>query len=111
MNIYKKAIEQRIEFLNKIGAIFEIEFDGETYKSDRRFSNKAPRNPWAETGFLPKVKALEIGDSFSVEPPKFSDVGRTQAYLASAACYAFGKGACLTEASTEKNTVTILRVE
>lgn len=104
------AIKRQAQFLESIGAVFSIEFDGQRFASSKTNIKRGARKPWAETGIRERINGLNIGQEINIPCAEFATVSMMISYCSSACCAAFGSGACICATGPDNKSVNVLRV-
>jgi hypothetical protein len=112
-SIQLTAIKRQVAFLDSIGAIFDIHFDGQEFISKLRpesLRTRAKNLPWAQTDITDRISAMKIGQEINVETPEFTTVARLLCYCSATCCTKFGAGSCVTATAADGKSVNVLRV-
>lgn len=107
------AIKRQVAFLDSIGAIFDIHFDGHEFISKLRPESQQTRAknlPWRQTDITERISAMQIGQEINIETPEFTTVQRLLCYCSATCCTKFGAGSCVTATATDGKSVNVLRV-
>lgn len=115
MDIKKDAINKAIRLLDAVKAQYKIiTEDGEKFGVLEVMPPASTRTMryrvFAQTGYMEKIKTLEVGSVISFSPPD----GSTAEQMRSAVCGSlnrlFGAGSCMTTINKVTSQVEILRV-
>lgn len=111
-SIQLTAIKRQVAFLDSIGAVFNIEFDGQEFISKYQPKKKEKRQflPWAGTGIMEQLNSLKIGQEINIQTPDFTTTQRLISYCSATCCTKFGAGACITATAKDGKSVNVLRV-
>ena len=109
-SIQLTAIKRQVAFLDSIGAVFNIEFDGQRFASSKQKSSRGARKPWAETGIRERIQGLKVGQEINIPCTEFATVSMMISYCSSACCAAFGSGACICATGSDNKSINVLRV-
>lgn len=115
LSIHKMAVDKAIKILDASGALYAVQYNGETYGTlEVKPHNPNKRNkPYAHgetrSHYLPYIENLQIGQSVSV-PFSYFD-GRILASNISACCISlWGNGAAMTAKNEETKSIEVLRL-
>ena len=114
MDIKTEAINKALRLLDAAKTKYKvITEDGQEFgelEVAKKPKYKLRRNVFVKTGYMEKIKTMDVGDVVVLTPPEGSTCEQMRSAVCGTLNRVYGAGACMTTINKQKDQIEILRL-